>query len=395
MVNVTNCLYRVVVLMILQSLFAESAFIYNVLSFGAKPNGATDSTQAFVDAWSAACASNDSTTISVPKGRYLLPSAIKFRGDKCKTLDITFQIDGTLIASSDYRILGQANNWLSFERVTGVSIIGGTLDAKGTALWACKLAASTGCPNGATSLRFTNSKNISINGLTSLNSQMFHIVVNGCQDVYIRGVKVNAAGNSPNTDGIHVQLSRNVAIFNTSIKTGDDCVSIGPGMKDLWVEQISCGPGHGISIGSLAKDLEEEGVQNVTVRNAIFKGTQNGLRIKSWPRPSSGFVQGVQFIDAVMLNVQNPIVIDQNYCPRNINCPAQASGVKISDVLYRNIQGTSGRAVAIKFDCSAKNPCSGIRLENVSLTYRNQVVQSHCTNVNGNTSGIVQPNSCL
>lgn len=98
------------------------------------------------------------------------------------------------------------------------------------------------------SLRFTNSKNISINGLTSLNSQMFHIVVNGCQDVYIRGVKVNAAGNSPNTDGIHVQLSRNVAIFNTSIKTGDDCVSIGPGMKDLWVEQISCGPGHGIRL---------------------------------------------------------------------------------------------------------------------------------------------------
>ncbi|CAB4316197.1 unnamed protein product [Prunus armeniaca] len=314
MVNVTDCLYRVVVLMILQSLVAESAVIYNVLSFGAKPNGTTDSTQAFVDAWSAACASNDSSTISVPKGRYLLPSAIKFSGDKCKTLDITFQIDGTLIASSDYRILGQANNWLSFERVTGVSIIGGTLDAKGTALWACKLAASTGCPNGATSLRFTNSKNISINGLTSLNSQMFHIV--------------------------------KCCNFNTSIKTGDDCVSIGPGMKDLWVEQISCGPGHGISIGSLAKDLEEEGVQNVTVRNAIFKGTQNGLRIKSWPRPSSGFVQGVQFIDAVMLNVQNPIVIDQNYCPRNINCPAQASGVKISDVLYRNIQGTSGRAVA-------------------------------------------------
>jgi hypothetical protein len=25
-----------------------------------------------------------------------------------------------------------------------------------------------------------------------------------------------------------------------------------------------------------------------------------------------------------MTNVQNPIVIDQNYCPDNINCPGQA-----------------------------------------------------------------------
>ena len=32
--------------------------------------------------------------------------------------------------------------------VTGVFIIGGALDAKGTALWACKLAGRTDCPNG-------------------------------------------------------------------------------------------------------------------------------------------------------------------------------------------------------------------------------------------------------
>ncbi|KAK9949818.1 hypothetical protein M0R45_005329 [Rubus argutus] len=31
----------------------------------------------------------------------------------------------------------------------------------------------------------------------SLNSQMFHIVINGCQDVHIQSVKVIAAGNSP------------------------------------------------------------------------------------------------------------------------------------------------------------------------------------------------------
>ncbi|KAJ0035676.1 hypothetical protein Pint_24957 [Pistacia integerrima] len=293
---------------------------YNVLKFGAKGNGVTDSTQAFIKAWAAACGSEESTTIYVPKGRYLLGS-MAFKGD-CKNSDIKIHIDGTLVAPADYRILGQADNWLSFEGVSGVSIIGGALDAKGTALWNYK-EKGTKCPNGATSLSFTNSNNIKINGLLSLNSRMFHIVFNGCQNVRVEGVRVIAAGDSPNTDGIHVQLTRNVMIKSSSIKTGDDCISIGPRTKNLWVERVTCGPGHGISIGSLAKDMDEEGVQNVTIKNTTFIGTQNGLRIKSWARPSNGFVQGIRFIDAVMRNVQNPIIIDQNYCPHNLNCPGQ------------------------------------------------------------------------
>ncbi|KAJ4722320.1 polygalacturonase-like [Melia azedarach] len=365
---------------------------YNVLSFGAKGNGVTDSTQAFIKAWAAACACTESTTIYVPKGRYLLGS-IAFKGD-CRGSDITFRIDGTLVAPADYRVLGQADTWLGFEGVSGVSITGGALDAKGSSLWACK-ASGNNCPNGATTLSFTNSNNIRINGLISLKSQMYHIVINGCQDVHIEGVKVIAAGDSPNTDGIHVQLSRNVMIMNSSIKTGDDCISIGPGTRNLWIERVNCGPGHGISIGSLGKDMEEEGVQNVTVKKTVFTGTQNGLRIKSWGRASRGFVQGIRFIGAIMQNVQNPIVIDQNYCPHNLNCPGQVSGVKISDVMYQGIRGISTSPIAIKFDCSTKNPCKGIRLQNVNLTYLNQVAQSSCTNVIGKALGLVKPSSCL
>ena len=95
-------------------------------------------------------------------------------------------------------------------------------------------------------LGFSNSKNIAISRLTSLNSQMFHIVINGCSNVKIQGVRVTASGNSPNTDGIHVQLSSNVTILNSKIGTGDDCVSIGAGTTNLWIENVVCGPGHGI-----------------------------------------------------------------------------------------------------------------------------------------------------
>lgn len=149
------------------------------------------------------------------------------------------------------------------------------------------------------------------------------------------------------------------------------------------------------SIGSLAKDFEEAGVQNVTVKTATFMGTQNGVRIKAWGRPSTGFVKNVVFQHVTMINVQNPIVIDQNYCPNNLNCPGQVSGVKISDVMYQDIHGTSATQVALKFDCSKKNPCSGIRLEDVKLSYMSQPAEASCVNAGGTSLGLIEPTNCL
>ncbi|KAL5781045.1 hypothetical protein ACOSP7_006074 [Xanthoceras sorbifolium] len=394
----TQMSYLLVLLLPLLFLFFSTSFSsatpagYNVVSFGAKPDGKTDSTKAFLAAWAGACSSVTSATIYVPPGRFLLKNAA-FQGP-CKISRISILIDGTLVAPADYGVIGDAGNWLFFQHVNGVSISGGVLDGQGTGLWACKNSGNN-CPSGATSLGFSNSNNIVINGLTSLNSQMYHIVFHGCNNVKVQGVKVSASGNSPNTDGIHVQLSSSVTILNTKIATGDDCVSVGPGTNGLWIENVACGPGHGISIGSLGKNSEEPGVQNVTVKTATFTGTQNGLRIKSWGRPSNGFARNILFQDAVMQNVQNPIIIDQNYCPDNKGCPGQVSGVKISDVTYQDIRGTSATEVAVNFDCSSKNPCSGIKLQDVKLTYKNQPASASCSHAVGSANGVVQTGSCL
>ena len=69
--------------------------------------------------------------------------------------------------------------------------------------------------------------------------------------------------------------------------------------------------------------MREPGVQNVTVKTVTFTGAQNGARIKTWGRPSNGFVRGVLFQHIDMVNVKNPILIDQNYCPNNKGCPGQ------------------------------------------------------------------------
>jgi polygalacturonase len=116
-----------------------------VIKFGAKPDGKIDSTQPFLKAWSAACSSASPSTIYVPKGRYLLKATV-FRGP-CKN-KITVQIDGTLVAPTDYRALGNSGYWILFIKVNRVSVFGGTLDAKGAGFWACRKSGQN-CPVGA------------------------------------------------------------------------------------------------------------------------------------------------------------------------------------------------------------------------------------------------------
>ncbi|KAK7246105.1 hypothetical protein RIF29_40964 [Crotalaria pallida] len=388
-------LYFILCSFLFNSTLAKST-TYNVVDFGAKPDGKTDSTKAFLSAWDKACVSPKPATIHVPQGQFLIGSAATFRG-KCNNKAISITIDGTLVAPSDYRVIGVKRYWLTFDQVSGVAIHGhGVIDGQGSSLWDCKSsAAKTCCPIGATSLAFNNSDHIVITGLTSVNSQLFHMIIIGCHNVRVHGVKLMAPGNSPNTDGIHVQSSTDVTILKPRIRTGDDCISVGPGTNNLWIEDVACGPGHGISIGSLGWYMNEPGVKNVTVRRATFSKTQNGFRIKSWGRPSNGFVQDIHFEHAIVTDVHNPIVIDQHYCPFLNGCPGQDSGIKISDITYKDIRGTSATKVAVRFDCSSTQPCQRIRLEDVKLTYKNQTPRASCFHADGTALGTVQPESCL
>ncbi|TMW96538.1 hypothetical protein EJD97_007188 [Solanum chilense] len=383
----------IIIIFLLFNLSSAANSMYNVQTYGAKSDGKSDSSNAFISAWTAACASTSATTIYVPKGSYLLNN-VYFFGQSCKSNAITIHIEGTLIAPSDYNVIGKSGNWIKFERVNGVSIVGGTLDGQGTRLWTCKNSGK-GCPKGATTLAFYNSNDITISGLTSKDSQMFHILLDGCHNAKLQGVKISAPGNSPNTDGIHLQSSSDVTILNSQIGTGDDCISIGPGNSNLWFENIACGPGHGISIGSLGWEMQEAGVQNVTVKTSSFTGTENGVRVKTWARPSNGFVRNVLFQHVVMNNVQNPIIIDQNYCPNSGNCPEQGSGIKVSGITYEDVHGTSATEVAVKFDCSKTNPCNGIKLLDVKLSYKDHPAEASCVNAGGMASGLQQPTSCL
>jgi polygalacturonase len=92
------------------------------------------------------------------------------------------------------------------------------------------------------------------------------------------------------------------------------------------------------SIGSLGKEREESGVENVTVTGAAFVATDNGLRIKTWARAKvdGAYVRGVVFEHAFMHDVRNPIIIDQSYGPNHggAACPHQVGIIPITFPIF-------------------------------------------------------------
>ena len=94
----------------------------------------------------------------------------------------------------------------------------------------------------------------------------------------------------------------------------------------------------GGSIGSLGWQDGEEGVRNVTMDKAVLTGTTNGLRIKTWAMPNSGFVKNVSFSRVTMNRVANPILVDQNYCSRKGDCPGN---VRLLPYMHATIRDRS------------------------------------------------------
>lgn len=163
-------------------------------------------------------------------------------------------------------------------------------------------------------MRFDFVTNSNVHHLKSINSKNVHFNIFGCKNMNISHLRLSCPGDSPNTDGIHLAKSTNIKIENCVIGTGDDCISMITGTQNVDISNVSCGPGHGISVGSLGKKNNDV-VSGINVRNCSFSGTQNGVRIKTWAPSLPGSASNFVFENIAMQNVNNPIIVDQNYCP--------------------------------------------------------------------------------
>ncbi|XP_027938523.1 polygalacturonase-like [Vigna unguiculata] len=315
-------------------------------------------------------------------------NAVKVKGP-CKAA-VEIQVDGTIQAPKDPYALKDAYEWIKIEYVNYFTLSGkGTFDGQGALAWNnnCR-ATHQNCKRHSLNFGFNFLNNSIVRDITSKDSKNFHVHVLGCNNFTFDNFHISAPKTSINTDGIHIGRSTDVKVLNSNIATGDDCVSLGDGSRNVTIKNVNCGPGHGISVGSLGKFTEEEPVENLLVKNCTMTGTDNGVRIKTWPStPGATTVSDIHFEDITMVNVLHPVIIDQEYCPWNRCSKKIPSKVKIRKVTFKNIRGTSERKEGVTLICSKSVPCEGVELSDVSLAYNGAPIVAKCVNVKPKITG--------
>ncbi|KAK7294104.1 hypothetical protein RJT34_16987 [Clitoria ternatea] len=380
------------------SRFTRSKRIIYVTDYGARGDGFHNDAKAFQKAWKIACVRSGRIDVVFPRRKTFLLHPVDITGP-CRS-KISLIVSGTIVAPKDPAVWHglDPRKWLFFHGVDYLSVDGGgKINGMGQEWWArsCKINSRYPCGPAPTAITFHKCKNLQVRNLKVLNSQKMHIAFTHCRRVVASNLQVLAPAFSPNTDGIHVSATKDIQIINNLIRTGDDCISIVKDSSHVRIRNIFCGPGHGISIGSLGNSKTWEKVHDVYVKGAYLHNTNNGVRIKTW-QGGRGLVSKIKFQKILMANVSNPIIIDQYYCDSRQPCKNQTSAVKVKDVSFINIQGTSATEKAIKFSCSDAYPCERLYLEDIYLVpCFGGRTKSYCWRAHGSSQGYVNPRACF
>jgi polygalacturonase len=377
-------------------------FTFNILDFGAVPDGATLNTKAIQEAVDS-CAQKGGGKVVIPPGRYVSgPIFLK------SNLELELMSAATLLGSTNFdHYPAIPGRWEGLDRtifaslLTGkdlenVTISGtGTLDGQGEVWWnahreTAKLRKTLGLegrepenpPNAPLKwprprmINLYNCKNVRISGLKIVNSPSWNVHPVLCEDIYIDGLTIVGPGNSPNTDGIDPDSCRRVRISNCYISTGDDCVVIKSGYKylpgvtqtpseDVVVSNCVFGTGHaGVAIGSETSG----GVRNVTVSNCVCNGTRRGLYIKS-ARGRGNIVENFRATNVVMKDIiEGGIVVGMYYtgADRDRILPKNEATPTFRNFHFANITLEGAQQGAV-IEGLPENPIREISLSNVVL----------------------------
>ncbi|EIV99558.1 glycoside hydrolase family 28 protein [Thermoanaerobacter siderophilus] len=317
----------------------EEKFMVNVRDFGAKGDGKTIDTS-FIQAAIYSCPEG---------GRVFFPGGIYLTGPIFLKSNITLELskDAVLLGANDRNLYPILPNTIKSQNsdeelylatwegeaaecfaslITGinienVNIIGeGTIDGNANfETWWKEHKIKKGAWRPRT-VFLNQCKNILIEGVTIKNSPAWTIHPFQSENLKFINLTIENPKNSPNTDGLNPEASKNVLILGCKFSVGDDCIAIKAGKFDMaqklgkltekvFVRNCYMEYGHGgVVIGSEMSG----GVKEVYVEKCIFNNTDRGIRIKT-RRGRGGFIDEIHADKIRMNRVKTPFTINSFY----------------------------------------------------------------------------------
>lgn len=234
----------------------------------------------------------------------------------------------------------------------------------------------------------SNSKDVSLQGVTFMNSPSWTLHPFFSDNLRFIGVKVQNPSDSPNTDGLDPESCKNVEILGVRFSLGDDCIAVKSGKiymgrkykrpcENLRIRQCLMENGHGaVTVGSEMAG----GVINMTVEDCYFRHTDRGLRIKTRRgRGRDAILDGIVFRNLTLEHVMTPLVVNSfyfcdpdgktEYVQSREPYPVDERTPSIKRLIFENMDCTDCHVAAAYFDGLPEAKIEEIVMRNISISY--------------------------
>ena len=232
-------------------------------------------------------------------------------------------------------------------------------------------------------------ENVLLEDVLFQNSPCWNIHPLMCRNVIINNITVRNPWYSQNGDGIDIDSCEDVILVNSSFDVGDDAICIKSGKdedgrrrarpcRNLIVDNCIVFHGHG---GFVVGSEMSGGVENISVTDCSFLGTDVGLRFKSC-RGRGGVVRNIHIEDIVMTDIPTePLLFDLHYGGKSAIeaaeegqssefdidfVPADETTPEFREIFIRNIT-CNGAGRAMYFNGIPEKNIAGIRVENCNI----------------------------
>jgi len=368
--NAGNTYHISLIIFLLFSIKAYSQ-IYNIIEYGARPDGSMLSTgpiQKTIDA----CSGQGGGTVIIPGGTFMTGSVVLKNNVR-----LHLENNAILRAStdiSDYPGDQSSKSLIYIDQVEKVSISGeGIIDGRGNSFTVAEAA-----PDRPFLILVRDSKNIRIEDVTLRNSAFWTLKLLGNEHVIVKGISIYSHTNF-NNDGIDID-SKDVIISDCFIDSDDDALCFKSDRNSICENVVvtncilasNC---NFIKMGTASFG----GFRNIAISNCVLRPASES-NIRFWNKIITGITDSITGISGIALEVVDGGFMDHvtitNISMKGVQTPVfirlgsrrNPTG-SLKNVLISNITATTHSLIP-----SSITAVPGFYVENVAL--RDMII--HC-----------------